>query len=32
MKNAINAVKNTVEGINTRLENAQEWINDLKTE
>ena len=30
MKNTITEVKNTVEIINCRLEDAEEWINDLE--
>ena len=30
MKNIINEIKNTLDGINSNLEEAEEWINDLE--
>ena len=32
MKNTINEMKNTLEGINSRITEAEERISDLKTE
>ena len=30
MKNSITEIKNTLDGINIRLEEAEEWISDLE--
>ena len=30
MKNTINEIKNTLEGINSRITEAEEWISDLE--
>ena len=30
MNNTINEIKNTLEDINSRITQAEEWINDLK--
>ena len=30
MKNTITEMKNTLEGINSRITEAEEWVNDLE--
>ena len=30
MKNSITEIKNTLEGVNSRLEEAKEWISNLE--
>ena len=30
MNNTINEIKNTLEGINSRITDAEEWISDLE--
>ena len=30
MKSAINEIRNMLDGMNSRLEEAEEWINDLE--
>ena len=30
MKNTINEIKNTLDGINSRITEAEEWISDLE--
>ena len=30
MKNTINEIKNSLEGLNSRITKAEEWINDLE--
>ena len=30
MNNTINEIKNSIEGINSRITDAEEWISDLK--
>ena len=32
MNNTINEMKTTLEGINSRITEAEEWISDMKTE